>query len=249
MKNKELFDKSVAILVNSYHRGTLEHRNGCGCGVGNLIAGHLGINIEFEAFSPEPVIIWRDPKGRFGFNIPHWLSVHSYGHMKERERGDLNGYNLGLKQIAGTGYTPQETCALEGAFESCYPYDKDGYHGLMNMVDTLTKIHETPSYEGDKGKYQLTAIKNKRSEEPDRYKGMLYHARPSDPNWNSNSDYFHREMSIPIVPKLIQEEQRRIRVHPIFQQELEVYANYTRPFREVLTQERASEDFNWLFND
>jgi len=169
MKNQQLFDKSVSILVNSYHKGTLQHGNACGCGIGNLIAGNLQIPIiENSRFN-----IWRNDSRKYiwASGEPEWIYVHVIGIMKTPS--EENGYQRGLIQIAATGYTPEESCSLEFAFErGCRGRaDIDGFNGLMAMVDRLTQIH-------DGGNRDTHEAKNRFNEVRANKYGSSYRNRP-----------------------------------------------------------------------
>lgn len=55
MKNKELFDKTIGILVNAYLNDTLENANCHACAVGNLVATNCG----YEMIQSENGCMWQ----------------------------------------------------------------------------------------------------------------------------------------------------------------------------------------------
>ncbi len=124
MKNKELFDRTVSILVKAYLHETLQHADACACAVGNLVMA-CG---EYEK----------------GFNDDWFRCTHRGGIF-----GD-NYYGEAKRQIDCTGYSPQEIASIEHVFENNHHVivgdniveDEDGYLGLMAVVDCLMEIHE-----------------------------------------------------------------------------------------------------------
>lgn len=47
MKNQQLFDKTVSVLVNAYFNGYLNPVDCAACAVGNLVAGGLNSNYPY----------------------------------------------------------------------------------------------------------------------------------------------------------------------------------------------------------
>lgn len=136
MKNKELFDKTVGILVKAYQEGTLKHNEPCGCAIGNLIAGNNGIKVI-------------DNGEDWSSQEPYWGGAQFYGVASKQPN------QAGLAQLASTGYPIEHTCQIEKAFERC-DYkgtgDVDGYLGLMSVIDALMIIHEANIEETQQGK-------------------------------------------------------------------------------------------------
>lgn len=119
MKNEKLFHETIDILVKAYLNETLIHSDCSACAVGNLVAykhyGYYGIIKDND--------LWMN----------NW-SVILCGHESER----------GLAEINSTGYTVNQIILIEKAFESVVwgSGDRDGYKGLMAVVEVLCKIHE-----------------------------------------------------------------------------------------------------------
>lgn len=131
MKNKEQFDWAVSVLVTAYLEGTLMHAACAACAVGNLIGDKMGTRPDMC----NPNNNWENGC------IPAWSMVHSMGNFCN----DWKEVSKGLSEIALTGYTPEETCKIEGAFEGVCKWDNedpDGYLGLLAVVDALIEIHE-----------------------------------------------------------------------------------------------------------
>ena len=124
MKNPELYNKTVDILVQAYLKDTLEHQDPCACAVGNIIASN---NSTKEPFS------WvenRNPDGEGSW----------YTQIVVFESNKLSpGVAL---QVANTGYSPKELRLIEHAFESASREGDWMFNGLMDVVAVLDKIHE-----------------------------------------------------------------------------------------------------------
>lgn len=146
MKNKELFEKTVNILVNAYQKNTLQHGQCSACAVGNIVAHNMGY-VFYEIF---PVWV----KGS-----PYWADVFITA---------LGGQTIypekyideSKKQIDSTGYTWQELAKIEYAFEMSSKGNNNDdwmFNGLLAVYDVLCKIHEVSKDEVTKG--ELVFIK------------------------------------------------------------------------------------------
>lgn len=147
MKNKELFSKTVSILVKAYQNDTLIHSSCHACAVGNIIAGNMEIPFSNSRQSrPE----WIFP------HRPEWQAVHSfYNGIQTFDNYGFGNWQTGLQQIESTGYTPKDTAKIEHAFETVdYTTSKDErmFAGLMAVVDTLMQIHEATETEAQQAK-------------------------------------------------------------------------------------------------
>ena len=132
MKHKELFDKTIKILVNAYLNNTLVHNNCCACAVGNIIAASLEIKYDQD-------LKW------IGQQLA-WSTVFVTKRSKPEQTQCPWAYNGKAKeQIDATGYSWQELALLEAAFERA-PLGKNSeermFNGLMAVVDALCQIHE-----------------------------------------------------------------------------------------------------------
>lgn len=128
MKNKELFDRTIGILVKAYFENTLEHGSCMACAVGNLIAANCGLKVNLKR-----------PTKKWNNDIAEWYNI-SIGADKRNYN-----YKLAKEQILSTGYSIDEVNWIEQAFERVRLFkDKNdrAFKGLMNVVDTLMQIHE-----------------------------------------------------------------------------------------------------------
>ena len=137
MKNKELFDRTVAVLVKAYQNDTLIHGSCCACAVGNLVAASCGIDDIFD------VDEWNKKALGEGFVGWHFVFItNSNGEqliVPENYRGPAKF------QIDATGYTWQELAKIEYAFETAPKGDNDDdwmLNGLLAVYDVLCEIHE-----------------------------------------------------------------------------------------------------------
>jgi hypothetical protein len=127
MKNKELYDRTVSILVDAYMSGDLKYEDCERCAVGNLVAASLGV------------------KPQYGIT-DDWANAVSVatGHLYPPDKIPQSA----LDQIALTGYTPQEVADIELAFymgvskKIFMEKDEENFEGLMSVVECLDIIHE-----------------------------------------------------------------------------------------------------------
>ena len=134
MKNKELFDKTVSILVKAYMRGDLNADSCAACAVGNIL-GHGnwkgGRRNEFQTVFPAN-------------------SIHIFNDWNE------SGYNLWeLARIEeaflkGVDYQPPNL--HEAIIGKNNATDEGNFKGLMSVLDTLQKIHECSDKEKEEAK-------------------------------------------------------------------------------------------------
>jgi hypothetical protein len=131
MKRKELFDKTVAILVNAYINNTLVHNNCCACAVGNIIAANMQIKYD-------PYLKW------IGRQLA-WSKVFVTMPFKSEQVQRPWAYNGSAKeQIDATGYSWPELALMEAAFESAPKHttgDERMFRGLMAVIDVLGQLH------------------------------------------------------------------------------------------------------------
>lgn len=137
MVNESLYNRTVEILVQAYFNDTLKHGCPCGCAVGNLVLAHCGKTVK-RTNAPSP-------NGHpMSYNPDWYFSVLN-------KNNSAKGYPVNVEhgnyQIAATGYTLSEIDLIEKAFEGVGPSgtgddDKDGFLGLMAVIDVLDEIHE-----------------------------------------------------------------------------------------------------------
>ena len=122
MKNQELFNRTIGILVKAYQNDTLTHGICQKCAVGNIVAANMG-------FSPEP-------KGWLEANqdSTDWYTTIGKNECWRNENGFI--------QIQSTGYSPNNLYDIEESFESASEGADRMFNGLMAVVDTLMIIHE-----------------------------------------------------------------------------------------------------------
>lgn len=127
MTKQEHLDKfhdTVGILVKAYLNDTLEHANCYACAVGNLVAAKRGYTFDSNKE-------WNGGRKK----LANWFEGVSMGEVILL-RKDHNAF----QQYKAIGYTQKQVAIIEYAFESVN-FDKDGYKGLMAVVDVLAQIH------------------------------------------------------------------------------------------------------------
>ena len=127
MRNKKLFDETVAILVKAYMNETLEHGEPCACAVGNLIAAR-GI---------EPSWGWYNYVRRYSKTSLGTKEVNCTGYSAEEVRYIERAFE-------GRDIYTQDLRDFSD--------DPDGYKGLMAVVDVLIEIHEGTEEEAKQAK-------------------------------------------------------------------------------------------------
>lgn len=140
MKNQELFDRTIGILVNAYFKGILTHGDPCGCAIGNLILGNNQCIKYIGGGKMESK--WQYETGEIK-SIPYWAWYQVYGEKIH------NADERGLKELQSTGYNFYQTCAIEKAFESAEVRSNidGGFNGLMSVCDALMQVHEATEEE------------------------------------------------------------------------------------------------------
>ena len=162
MKNKELYDRSVNILVDAYMNDELVAQDCNACAVGNLVCANMDYRMHKSYLGK---LIWLDKNG----NIinPLWSKVHTVniGHIIMRTYMVENYIGCAKAQIDSTGYTPEQTSRIEVAFEKgnliVGSKDEKMFSGLMSVIDVLDEIHENTDEEvtkETKSKFQKTVI-------------------------------------------------------------------------------------------
>jgi hypothetical protein len=136
MKNEQLYNKTVDILVQAYFNDTLEHGNCYACAVGNIIAANKGYTYVPCIDTTMQKIVWDVTKGSYGNpNYGSWYDAVTYEIDKHQNNHECNS----------TGYSIYDLRDIEKAFEKCYKgiTEQDYiFNGLMAVIDVLDKIHE-----------------------------------------------------------------------------------------------------------
>lgn len=145
MKNKELFEKTVGILVNAYRNNTLRHGDCQACAVGNIIAANCGIDGTMSRTE------WKEKTGEVA--LLGWGSVFMTGECYQRI--NESKYKGAAKfQIDSTGYTWKELAKIEYAFETAPKGNNDDdwmLNGLLSVYNVLCDIHEVDPTEVEEG--------------------------------------------------------------------------------------------------
>jgi len=134
MKNKQLYDKTVGILVDAYFNDTLKHNYCTACAAGNIVAANMGF-----AFTG---LAWRSENKTY--EMPYWNHVFLTSTFRQRRCPKWYVGEAKL-QIDSTGYTWQELAKIEYAFETAQKGNSDDewmFNGLMSVIDVLDIIHE-----------------------------------------------------------------------------------------------------------
>jgi len=141
MNRKDIFDRSIAVLVKAYQDNTLQAVNCYACAVGNLVAAQAGVKYIQHPDVEDEYFKW-DTKIE-----PDWFDAM----CATRDGGDWldkEQFTRGCVQIATTGYTMKEVILIEDAFENTYSsYSKhDGhdpmFEAMMGVYKVLCEIHE-----------------------------------------------------------------------------------------------------------
>jgi hypothetical protein len=137
MKNKELFDRTIGILVNAYLKDMLRNGDCAACACGNIIAGVNNWGIHSNE--------WGDAQAA------HW-----YRTVKLNNRSDK-----GLYLVSTTGYNIYEFLKIVQSFEKARidkyeQSERNQYAGLMAVCDTLMQIHEATTEEITQAKLLFT---------------------------------------------------------------------------------------------
>lgn len=152
MKNPELFNKTVAILVKAYQQETLQHQFCSCCAVGNLIGANMGLTplVNSNEFAEGVIAKWD--------NAIHLGEVNESGYC-----------GIAKEQIDATGYTIFQLADIERAFETSRnnfngdrSYSANNtdlqFHSLMAVVDCLMQIHEATLEEATEAKQLFVKV-------------------------------------------------------------------------------------------
>lgn len=151
MKNQELFEKTVGILVKAYQNDTLMHGNCMACAVGNIVAANLGICDIGSRLE------WYKKAMDVPDTCNGWPSVFMTRLNSKKQRVDVEAMmrdEAAKLQIGSTGYTWQELAKVEYAFETASIGNNDDewmFNGLLAVYDVLCEIHEVSKDEVKSG--------------------------------------------------------------------------------------------------
>jgi len=148
MKNKELFEKTVNILVKAFQNDTLEYTECKACAVGNIVAANNNVNLYYDK---ENRCIVSDNEE---YNTGIWFNPFKWGMCgRDNINYDLLKQKDIAQQIKSTGYSINEIADIELAFGiGCGHDGLNNFEGLMSVVDCLMDIHECSKSEAEKAK-------------------------------------------------------------------------------------------------
>ncbi len=132
MKNKELFDHTVKILVNAYLDNSLVQGNCHACAVGNIIAANMHLKYDKNLKWIGRQVAW-----------PQVFVTVSFEIAQVKRPWNFTG--AAKEQINSTGYTWQELARIEYAFERARfakTQEERMFNGLMAVIDVLSQIYE-----------------------------------------------------------------------------------------------------------
>lgn len=146
MQREALYHKTVNILVDSYFKDTLQHRNCYACAVGNIIAGNMGIKFfKGDKYLAEPCLIWEGKSSTY-YDISNGNDYRdTLTAIIAYPRSNKTPNDFQSRQLLATGYNMQELTKIEIAFEKCRncdPTEDIMFNGLMSVIDALDDIHE-----------------------------------------------------------------------------------------------------------
>jgi len=153
MKNKDLFNSTVDILVTAYKNGDLTHGLCAACAVGNLICANMYDNNKDKW--DDNRVVWSKDNFLTGDPPLSWMDVFcshvietAGGGSKWSQHFDITNYKGKIKdQIDSTGYTVEELASIEFAFEAVEQTGDVMLKGLYAVYDVLCTIHEVDMQE------------------------------------------------------------------------------------------------------
>lgn len=157
MKNKQLYDKTLSILIDAYMNNTLENAYCTSCAIGNIIAANCGYKLIKDEKATKQrgrlQLNWLMPDGTVRLPLqPEWSIFSVYQDtMLIKNDGKINDkWHEAIKQIGSTGYSLSELNRIEFAFETrddnvdkfSLTKDERLIYGLLRVIDMLNEIHE-----------------------------------------------------------------------------------------------------------
>lgn len=144
MKQQELFEKTVGILVDAYHNGTLKHQSCMACAVGNMVRANMGEDCFIKSYPYSWATI---------FNTIA-CSYLNGSYLQMRSFHLMDSLPIAREQIESTGYPVEVLADIEYAFETALKGNSEDewmLNGLYRVYDVLCAYHEveapTPSTE------------------------------------------------------------------------------------------------------
>jgi hypothetical protein len=167
MIRSELYDRTMAIIMEAYFNDTLQHSACTACVVGNIVAANMGYKVVptgdkiFRNDGDYPYD--QDKQYTFTYRYFNWITTK--GAVIEAMETNWNIYSPiyearvfvlsdrwrdGLTEIKSTGYSVSELSRIEYAFEAAPKgtCDEDWmFNGLCAVIEVLDEIHENDSIE------------------------------------------------------------------------------------------------------
>lgn len=158
MKNEQLYQKTVDILLDAFNDKTLVAGNCYACAVGNIVAANCGFKMKADSAGwpywdgCPPYFVNTDIPDKSAMNpeIANyignvWISVKKG--IEGVDEWQVRNNIPAMDQIRSTGYSPEEILRIERAFE--YPTGYYRHTGLtmlsrlISVIKELGEIHET----------------------------------------------------------------------------------------------------------
>lgn len=145
MKNQELLDKTINILVKAYFDGILERSECAACAVGNIVASNCDYKISKDYW-----FIDKDGNRL----CPKWQEyIWAFDGTDRRFINEVD--DCAKFEVESTGYSVFDLVKIERAFmkvDFTISHDDRNYNGLMRVVDVLMSIHEGTEKECESAK-------------------------------------------------------------------------------------------------
>lgn len=138
MKEQELFNKTIDVLVRAYQNNTLKHGSCAACAVGNLV-GH---GMDYEIIKGQE--IWFVNKNGLLVDT-HWTEAFSTISGMQWRNFEATHLKDVREQIESTGYPVEVLADIEYAFETAHKGSSEDdwmFNGLLAVYDVLCKYHE-----------------------------------------------------------------------------------------------------------
>lgn len=132
MKNKELFDRTIGILVKAYHSGELDYGDCAKCAVGSLV------------FAANPYYNTYTEKTKWGRSV-----VFGTGKLTgaDEENAEDTGYSLVELAVIEKAFYEGVSLFENATDKPPLSEDEENFNGLMSVVDCLMEIHEANTAE------------------------------------------------------------------------------------------------------
>ena len=164
MNRKDLYNKTVNLLLDAYNQEKLRHNVCTACAVGNICNGdddwsYVFYTVNEKDYLHDDTVVYKQSLTLTGDN--------DY---------ETSGIEKGLLCIKNTGYSLKELMKIEWAFETAIPSNmrnfyvhtssekqsKEGqYMGLCAVLDVLKEIHKAPQKAHTNNQINLKSVYEK----------------------------------------------------------------------------------------